>query len=55
MTVFADKYHDYRVMVVDLNSERIAAWRSVQPLIYEPSLDEIVRQNREHNLFLAPM
>jgi UDPglucose 6-dehydrogenase len=39
--------------VVDINEARIAAWQSDQLPIYEPGLDEIVRQTRGKNLFFS--
>lgn len=41
------------VTVVDLNKERIAAWNSDELPIYEPGLDEIVKQCRGKNLFFS--
>jgi UDPglucose 6-dehydrogenase len=42
-----------RVTVVDINAERIAAWNSAELPIYEPGLDEIVKQCRGVNLFFS--
>merc|ERR1712039_1113728 len=39
--------------IVDLNEARIAAWNSDDLPIYEPGLDEIVRQCRGKNLFFS--
>ena len=39
--------------VVDLNEKRIAAWNSDNLPIYEPGLDEIVKQCRGVNLFFS--
>jgi UDP-glucose 6-dehydrogenase len=41
------------VTVVDINSARIAAWNSDELPIYEPGLDEVVRQCRGKNLFFS--
>lgn len=41
------------VTVVDLNEKRIAAWNSDDLPIYEPGLDEIVKQCRGTNLFFS--
>lgn len=51
MAMIADRCPDYHVTVVDINSERIAAWNSNQLPIYEPGLDELVKKNRGKNLF----
>ncbi len=53
MAIIADKCPDYRVEVVDVNAERIAAWQSADLPIYEPGLDEIVFRNRGKNLFFS--
>jgi len=42
-----------KVTVVDLNAARIAAWNSDELPIYEPGLDEIVKQCRGKNLFFS--
>lgn len=42
-----------KVTVVDLNEKRIAAWNSDELPIYEPGLDEIVKQCRGKNLFFS--
>merc|ERR1712176_821991 len=42
-----------KVTIVDLNEARIAAWNSDQLPIYEPGLDEIVKQCRGKNLFFS--
>jgi len=38
---------------VDLNVERIAAWNSDELPVYEPGLDDLVRQARGRNLFFS--
>ncbi len=53
MAVIADKCPEYRVELVDINPERIAAWNSDDLPIYEPGLDEIVKRNRGKNLFFT--
>ena len=45
MAMFADRCPDYKITVVDINQERIAAWNSDHLPIYEPGLDEIVKKN----------
>ena len=53
MAVIAKKCPEHRVVVVDINESRIAAWQSDKLPIYEPGLDEVVRQTREQNLFFS--
>jgi UDPglucose 6-dehydrogenase len=53
MPVLASHCPDDRFVVVDINEARIAAWQSDQLPIYEPGLDEIVRQTRGKNLFFS--
>ena len=53
MAVIAQKCPQHRVVVVDINEARIAAWQSDQLPIYEPGLDELVRANRNKNLFFS--
>jgi UDPglucose 6-dehydrogenase len=42
-----------KVTVVDINEARIAAWNSDELPIYEPGLDEVVKQCRGKNLFFS--
>ena len=51
MAVIADKCPDYKVIVVDKNAARIAAWNSDNLPIYEPGLDDVVKRARGRNLF----
>lgn len=53
MAMIAKKCPEYRVMVVDINAERIAAWNSDRLPIYEPGLDELIRETRNRNLFFS--
>lgn len=53
MAMIAAKCPHIRVDVVDLNSERIAAWNSEELPVYEPGLDELVVQARGRNLFFS--
>jgi UDPglucose 6-dehydrogenase len=53
MVMIASKCPDCRVTVVDINPERIAAWNSADLPIYEPGLEELVRQTRGRNLFFS--
>lgn len=55
MAVIAKMNPDRKVVVVDINEERIAAWNSSEfklP-IYEPGLVDIVREVRGRNLFFS--
>ena len=42
MAMIATKCSDIRVVVVDVDAARIAAWNSDQLPIYEPGIDAIV-------------
>ncbi|MGW9684614.1 UDP-glucose 6-dehydrogenase [Flagellimonas sp. 2504JD1-5] len=56
MAVIAQKCPDIKVMVVDINPERIAAWNNedTEKLpIYEPGLAEVVMEARGRNLFFS--
>jgi UDPglucose 6-dehydrogenase len=53
MAVIAKNCPQHRVMAVDINEARIAAWQSDQLPIYEPGLEEIVRRTRGRNLFFS--
>jgi UDPglucose 6-dehydrogenase len=53
MVMIAAKCPDLRVTVVDINPDRIAAWNSEELPIYEPGLDEFVREARGRNLFFS--
>lgn len=53
MAMIAAKCPDYKVIVVDINAERIAAWQSDELPIYEPGLDEVVREARGRNLIFS--
>jgi UDPglucose 6-dehydrogenase len=53
MAVIALKAPDIQVTVVDMSEARIAAWNSGTLPIYEPGLDEVVRQSRGRNLFFS--
>ena len=45
MAMIAKQCPDIEVSVVDINADRIAAWNSDRLPIYEPGLDETVRQS----------
>ena len=51
MAVFALKCPTYKITVVDINQDRINAWKSNQLPIFEPGLDDVVLQTRGKNLF----
>jgi len=51
MAVIAKHCPEYRVEVVDIDPDRIAAWNSDRLPIYEPGLDELVASVRGKNLF----
>jgi UDPglucose 6-dehydrogenase len=53
MAVIAQKCPQHRVVVVDINEVRIAAWQSDHLPIYEPGLDDMVRATRNKNLFFS--
>ncbi|RVW42097.1 UDP-glucose 6-dehydrogenase 1 [Vitis vinifera] len=53
MAVIALKCPDIEVAVVDISVGRINAWNSDQLPIYEPGLDEVVKQCRGKNLFFS--
>ena len=53
MAMIAFKCPDYRVTVVDVNSERIDAWNSPQLPFYEPGLEDIIKKRRGKNLFFS--
>ncbi|QSH41931.1 nucleotide sugar dehydrogenase [Lentisphaerota bacterium ZTH] len=53
MAVIADNCPDYKVIVVDVNADRIAAWQSDKLPIYEPGLEEVVKRARGRNLFFS--
>jgi len=53
MAVIAMKCPEYRIEVVDINEERIQQWNSDDIPIYEPGLEEIVKQVRGENLFFT--
>lgn len=50
MAIIAAKCPDIEVTVVDPNEARIAAWNSDRLTVYEPGLDEVVREARGRNL-----
>lgn len=53
MAMIALKAPHIQVTVVDMNATRIAAWNSDTLPIYEPGLDEVVKQRRGKNLHFS--
>ncbi len=53
MAVIAAKCPQYKVVVVDVDKEKIKAWNSDHLPIYEPGLDELVEKTRNRNLFFS--
>jgi UDPglucose 6-dehydrogenase len=53
MAVIAQRCPHHRVVVVDINATRIAAWQSDCLPIFEPGLDDVVRAARNRNLFFS--
>jgi UDPglucose 6-dehydrogenase len=53
MAMIAAKCPHLKVTVVDINEARIAAWNSDELPIYEPGLDQVVREARGRNLFFS--
>ena len=56
MAVIASKCPNIKIIVVDLNEERIARWNSndLRDLpVFEPGLDKIVSECRDKNLFFS--
>lgn len=52
-SVIALKCPHIKVIIVDVNPVRIAAWNSDTLPVFEPGLDEVVRQCRGRNLFFS--
>ncbi|MGM0442886.1 MAG: nucleotide sugar dehydrogenase [Fibrobacterota bacterium] len=53
MAVIAQKCPEYKVTVLDINEQKIAAWQSTDLPVYEPGLDDVVREARGRNLFFS--
>ena len=53
MAMIASQCPQHEVTVVDINSERIAAWNSDQLPIFEPGLEVLVQAQRGVNLFFS--
>ncbi|GFQ94643.1 UDP-glucose 6-dehydrogenase, partial [Trichonephila clavata] len=52
-SVIALKCPDIKVVVTDKNEARIKAWNSNELPVYEPGLDEVVKECRGRNLFFT--
>jgi UDPglucose 6-dehydrogenase len=50
MSVIAKHCPDVEVVVADINPERVAAWQSGQPPIFEPGLQDVVQASLGRNL-----
>ena len=53
MAVIAKHCPEHRIVVVDIDEKRIAAWQSDQLPIYEPGLEAVVLEARDKNLFFS--
>jgi UDPglucose 6-dehydrogenase len=53
MAMIALKCPEIRVIVVDIDAERIRAWQSDRLPIYEPGLDRVVKAALNRNLFFS--
>jgi UDPglucose 6-dehydrogenase len=53
MAVIAKHCPEHRVVVIDINEKKIAAWQSDNLPIYEPGLKEVVLAARSKNLFFS--
>ncbi|HJO92100.1 MAG TPA: nucleotide sugar dehydrogenase [Victivallales bacterium] len=53
MAVIADKCPDYKIIVADINEQRIADWQTDELPIYEPGLLEVTKRALNRNLFFT--
>lgn len=53
MAMMANRCPEIEVVVVDINEERIKAWNGKDLPIYEPGLDNVVKECRGRNLFFS--
>ncbi|MBN2362578.1 nucleotide sugar dehydrogenase [candidate division WOR-3 bacterium] len=53
MAVIAEKCEDYKVIVTDVDAEKIKRWNTDDLPIYEPGLLETVKKARGRNLFFT--
>ena len=53
MAMIASKCPYYKILVVDKDTEKIKAWQSGKPPIFEPGLSELVNRSLNRNLFFS--
>ncbi len=53
MAMIAHKCPQYKVVVVDVDKEKIKAWNSSTLPIFEPGLDELIKKTRGNNLVFS--
>jgi UDPglucose 6-dehydrogenase len=53
MAVMAQHCPNIKILCADINKNQIAAWNSDKLPIYEPGLDEVVKEVRDKNLFFT--
>jgi len=53
MAMIASKCPQYKVMVTDIDHQKIRAWNSYNLPIFEPGLEELVKKTRGKNLFFS--
>ena len=53
MAMIAAKCPQYKITVVDIDENKIAAWQSDELPIYEPGLLDVVKKARGRNLFFT--
>ncbi len=53
MVVMADRCPEYRFLLTDINADRLRAWQSGDPPIYEPGLKELLARILNRNLFFT--
>ena len=53
MAMIAFKCPQYKVVVVDIDKQKIKAWNSSSLPIFEPGLDQIVKKTRGKNLLFS--
>ena len=53
MAMIAYKCPQHKVVVVDIDKQKIKAWNSPNLPIFEPGLDEVVKKTRGKNLFFS--
>jgi UDPglucose 6-dehydrogenase len=53
MAMIAAKCPQYKILVVDINADKIRAWNGDSLPIYEPGLLEVVKKARNRNLFFS--